>query len=193
MAKNSIVSKSITSPVFVVAFPYIFTPNDKDKYGLTMLFDKSTFKADWLEGILDEVVGHARTVHYKGQQIPQAVRVNPLRDGDEPNGNGNIVFPGYYYVNASTKFQPGLVDSYKDPVTNMLKIITDPNDFYAGCYARAKIHAFWYNVDGNKGVALSIGNIQKVKDGTRLGGLTPATHDFEEYEDIDTLVSLNNL
>lgn len=183
MAKKSITSEQVMTPVFRVAFPNVFKPNDKNKYGLVMLFEKTTFNPVVLQEIIKQVLGQVQAEVFKGQPVPNGVGKNPVKDGDEPNTNGNIPFPGYYYINASSNFAPGLVDAYMDPSTGKLKMITDEREFYPGCYARAKLHAYWYDVDGNKGVSLSIGNIQKVKDGEPMGGGRPATSDFDEFQE----------
>ena len=182
MAK-SVISTQVMTPVFRVAFPNVFTPNEKNKYVVTMLFDKQNFNGAWLQEICKEVLSQIQASEFKGQPFPADVRLNPMKDGDVPNRNQKIHFPGTFFVNASTNFQPGVVDSYIDPSTNQLKVITDSRELYPGCYARAKIHAYWYNVDGNRGVGLSIGNIQKVKDGEQMGGGRPATQDFDAYDE----------
>ena len=126
MASKSIISKQVMTPVFRVAFPNVFTPNEKKKYGLTLLFEKQGFTgAAWLQEIVNEVLGQAQVVHYAGQQLPPSVRSNPLKDGDVPNSENKIHFPGYYYMNASTNFQPGVVDAYVDPSTQQLKVIKE--------------------------------------------------------------------
>ena len=175
MAGKAITSKQILTPEFRVAFPNVWTPNEKGKYGLTMLFDKNNFNAAPFQEIIKEILDQVQTLYYKGQPVPAGVRKNPIKDGDVPNTNGNVFFEGYYAAGTTSNFQPGIVDAAVQPIINQ-------GDFYAGCYARAKVHAYWYDVDGNKGIGLSIGNIQKTRDGERMGGGRPATDDFDAIE-----------
>jgi hypothetical protein len=48
--------------------------------------------------------------------------------------------------------------------------IIDADEFYSGCYGRAAIEFFPYNMEGSKGIACGLGNVQKLEDGERLGG-----------------------
>lgn len=176
MAKEAITSKQIMTPEFRVGFPNIWFPDINGRYGLTMMFDKATFNAAPFQEILKEVIDQVQTSVYKGNPIPPAVRVNPVKDGDLPNTNGKIHFKGYYTINASSKFQPGLVDAQVQP-------IIDQKEFYPGCYARAKVHAYWYSANGNNGIAICLGNVQKTRDGQRMGGGKEATEDFDVYVD----------
>ena len=60
----------------------------------------------------------------------------------------------------------------------------DGNEIYSGMKVRAKITAFGYSVNGNRGVGLSLGNIQKIADGDPLGGGSrSAKDDFDAYEE----------
>ena len=46
------------------------------------------------------------------------------------------------------------------------------------------VNFYVFAVEGNKGIAASLGNVQKVKDGERLGfGGTTAESDFDEMDD----------
>ena len=182
MASKSITSKVILTPEFRVAFPNIFQPNDKNKYGLTMLFDKQNFNAAPFQEIIKEVLEQVQTVVYKGQPIPPSVRRSPIKDGDVPNSENKIHFPGFYFAGTTTLYQPGIVDHALQPIINQ-------GEFYPGCYARAKVHAYWYDVDGNKGIGFSIGNIQKTRDGERMGGGRAATEDFDVF--IDTVAGVD--
>jgi hypothetical protein len=56
-------------------------------------------------------------------------------------------------------------------------------DFYAGCFARAEIIAYAYDQAGNKGIGLSLQNVQKLRDGDRLGGRKDAADVFDAVGD----------
>ena len=84
-----------------------------------------------------------------------------------------------YFLNANSTQKPGIVD--RD-----LNEILDPDEVYSGCWGRASINFFPYNSNGNKGVGVGLNNIQKLKDGERLGGArASAEDDFggDDFED----------
>lgn len=47
---------------------------------------------------------------------------------------------------------------------------TDIDDFYSGCYGALTAEFYPYNKNGNRGVAVSLGNVIKTRDGDRLSG-----------------------
>lgn len=198
---NSIVSKKVITPVCRLAYPYVFQPDDKGKYRAVLLFAKENFNANFLSEIVNEVKSELVATKFKNG-IPASFRANPLKDGDEVNGAGNTPFPGYYFINVQSQFAPGVVASYPDPVRKKADgspapmIIEDPNEIYGGVYARVQIHAYSYSFQGNQGIALSLDNIQKIKDGDRLGGGKHGLDDFDcpdTNEIVDSQGVVNNV
>ena len=61
----------------------------------------------------------------------------------------------------------------------------EPEEIYSGCYVRASINAYAFNIQGNSGVSFGLNNIQKVRDGEPLGGGgSKAEDDFDDdFED----------
>ena len=104
----------------------------------------------------------------------------PLRDGDTERPD-QPEFKGHYFINATTKIKPGIVDKDLNP-------ILDQSEFYSGCYGRASITFYAYNKAGNKGIGCGLRNLQKLADGEPLGGQSRPEDDFEpvtdEMEDI---------
>lgn len=101
---------------------------------------------------------------------------SPLRDGDVERPEDEA-YAGHYFINANSKLKPGVVDA------NLNEII-DPAEFYSGCYGRASITFYAYNVNGNKGIACGLQNLQKLKDGEPLGGSrASAASDFGDFDD----------
>ena len=50
------------------------------------------------------------------------------------------------------------------------------------------INFYAFAMEGNKGIAASLGNIQKIKDGERLGfGGTAAEDDFDSFDEDEDL------
>ena len=104
----------------------------------------------------------------------------PLRDADE-EGNASPDYKGMMFFNAKSKRRPQIVDRHKE-------MIYDSEEIYSGCYCNVMINFYAFAMEGNKGIAASLGNIQKVKDGERLGfGGTAAEDDFDSFDEDDDL------
>lgn len=184
---NSVVSKKVNTPVCRLAYPFVFQPDEKGKYRAVLLFPKENFNPNFIKEIVGEVKSQLQASTFKNG-FPATFRSNPLKDGDVPNSMGNTPFAGYYVLNVGSKFQPGVCASYADPTKRKPDgspapmIIEDPNEIYGGVWARVNIHAYSYNFQGNCGIAVSMNNIQKIKDGERLGGNSGADSAFDCYE-----------
>lgn len=111
-----------------------------------------------------------------GGKVPANLKL-PLRDGDIERPDDKA-YADSYFINCNSKEQPQIVD-------RKVKPILDRNEFYSGCYGRASISVYAYNVNGNRGIAASVNSVQKIRDGEPLGGRTRAEDDFEAYEDED--------
>ena len=89
---------------------------------------------------------------------------------------------GHYILNvkASASYKPDVVDGQLNP-------IRDQSEIYSGMYARVLINFFPYFNSGKKGISVSFSNVQKVADGTPLGGAPKKSADvFGEvkYDDL---------
>ena len=51
------------------------------------------------------------------------------------------------------------------------------DEFYSGCYGRASINFYAFNVS-SKGIAAGLNNLQKLEDGEMLAGGSTAEEDF---------------
>ena len=81
-----------------------------------------------------------------------------------------------YFVNANSTTAPGIVDADRQQ-------IIDRSEVYSGVYGRASISFYAFNSNGNRGIACSLNNLQKIKDGKPLGGKARAEDDFAETDD----------
>jgi len=168
----------LTTPEFRVSFPSVFQTakfKDKDtgKYEVTMLFDLKKIKGNpsEVERYKALKAGVEECAREKwGSNMPSEWR-KPFRKGADRKGPGygeNII-----YVKAVSKYQPGVVDG-------QLNDILDARDFYPGCWAKATVNFYAYDVSGNKGVAFGLQNLMKVRDDEPFGGKsTPANQDFD--------------
>jgi hypothetical protein len=159
------------------AYSHVFEPfsmeeNGDKKYSVLLLIDKNDKKT--LDAIRNAIraaanVGKNNLVNPKTGEIMKGVK-NPLRDGDAERDGEE--FKNKYFLNCSTKRQPSIVDAHLQPIIN-------PEEFYSGCYGRASVNFYTYNVNGNKGVACGLNNLQKLRDGEHLGG-SSAAQDFAD-------------
>jgi hypothetical protein len=110
-----------------------------------------------------------------GGKIPPTLKL-PLRNGNEERP-GTPEYKDAWFCNANSTKKPDIVDKNLEP-------IIDSSELYSGMKIRVKLTAFPYSVNGNKGVGLALGNIQKISDGDPLGGQSrSAADDFEVYKE----------
>ena len=112
-----------------------------------------------------------------GGKVPKTLK-NPLRDGDEERED-DPAYANAWFLTANSKTKPGLVDKDVNP-------ILDREELYSGCYGKASITFYAFDVKGNKGIACCLNHLQKIKDGENLGGgRGPASDDFEQEDEDD--------
>jgi len=115
-----------------------------------------------------------------GRSVPAFDLIKtPLRDGDKEKPD-DPAYAGSYFVNANSKLAPQIVDRDLQP-------IIDRSEVYSGVYGRASITFFAFNTNGNKGIACSLNNLQKIADGDPLGGKSMAEDDFASEDEDDFL------
>lgn len=175
--EKSVRSEKLMTPEFRVSFPYVFEPSKNmadptkpGKYAVTMLFQKGADLREMQKAVADVVVQKFGPDKAKWPRLRL-----PFRDQADKADKFKGYEPGAVFVTATSKDRPGLVDA------SVTKII-NPEDFYAGCYARATVNAYYYDQAGNKGVAFGLMNIQKTKDGEPLGDRANAEADFQPVE-----------
>lgn len=61
------------------------------------------------------------------------------------------------------------------------------SEVYSGIYGCASISFYAFNSSGNKGIACSLNNLQKIRDGEPLSGKASVESDFVSDEDDDFL------
>lgn len=170
----------ITTGPFLASYAFVFKPRafaDGDpKFQIAMLFpkkDKKTIAA----------IKAATTAAIKekwGTKPPKNLKL-PLRDGDQEREEPE--FEDHMFVNANSSRKPGVVDQD-------LTMLTNDDEFYSGCTARATVTFFAFDRPESKGVGVGLNNVQKLSDGERLDGGVKAEDDFES---VDVDVDLDNL
>ncbi|HBE99386.1 MAG TPA: DUF2815 domain-containing protein [Firmicutes bacterium] len=178
-------TKVVTSKNTRWSYVHVFKPYDPNgneasaKYSVCLIIPKSDSET------INKIKLAIRAAYQDGEAklkgnngklpSPESLR-NPLHDGDLER-QGDEVYKNSFYLNAKASKKPGVVD------TNLNDII-DEEEVYSGCYGRASITFYAYNFNGNKGIACSLNNLQKVKDGERLSGKPTAKSDFANADDL---------
>lgn len=150
--------------------PVTMNDGDNPKYNISILIPKSDKKTlDKINKAIEAAkqAGKAKIADKNGK-IPSTIKI-PLRDGDEERSD-DPVYANCYFINASSTRKPSIVDANLDQ-------IIDKEEFYSGCYGRASINFYAFNVQ-SKGIAAGLNNLQKLEDGERLEGGSSAEDDF---------------
>jgi hypothetical protein len=166
----------VTTGKVRLSYAHLFQPHaiegNEPKYSVSLLIPKTdteTLKA--IKEAVEQVKKDGATKW--GGKVPATLKT-PLRDGDAERPDDEA-YKGCYFLNASSKNKPGVVDQNVQP-------ILDATEVYSGCYGRVTLNFYAYSASGNKGIAAGLGNVQKLADGEPLGGFTRAEDDFESVE-----------
>jgi len=143
------------------------------KYSVSLIIQKSDTKT------IENIKSAIQTAYEEGnnrlkgnsKSVPTLDLIKtPLRDGDVERLDDEA-YANSYFINANSGSAPGIVDKSCNPILERSQI-------YSGVYARASISLYAFNSNGNKGIACSLNNIQKLRDGAPLGGKSSAEDDF---------------
>lgn len=174
-------SSRLLTPPFRVSFPQVFEKaaynNGTPRFSLVGLFFPAKFtdkdKAKW-----QAILAALNQVSIEGFKKPmkdldRGIFKLPFHKGDEKSYEGYGDPAMRYCTMANSKRRPQILDVKSG------NVIASENseDFYAGCWARASVNPYWFNNIG-KGLALGLGNIQKLKDDKSFEGFTSAEDDF---------------
>lgn len=171
------VGTKVTTGEVRLSYCHLFEPSaiegQEPKYSVSVIISKSD--TDTLKAIKDAVNEAKEQAKTKfGGKIPANLKT-PLRDGDAERPD-DPAYADAYFLNANSKNKPGVVDKNVSP-------ILDQSEVYSGCYGRLTLNFYGYSAAGNKGIACGLGNVQKLRDGEPLGGITRAEDDFDSIED----------
>lgn len=112
---------------------------------------------------------------------PLSAIKTPLRDGDTERPD-DPAYKGSYFLNANSSTAPGIVDADCEPILQRSEV-------YSGVYGRASINFYAFNTNGNRGIAVGLNNLQKIRDGEPLGGKASAESDFAGDDEDDDFLS----
>ena len=146
-----------------------FSEGQDAKYSICLLIpkdDKETLHK--IKTAVDAAVQEGIASTWGGKQ-PKNLHL-PLRDGDAERADEAPEYEGMMFLNATSQTKPGIVDRDRNE-------ILDPEEVYSGCWGRASINFFPYDHKGNRGVGVGLNNIQKLRDGERLGAARASAED----------------
>ena len=180
---NEVNSTKVTTGKVRFSYCHVFEPTamsegDTPKYSVSIIIPKSdTATLEKIKKAIEAAkqAGKAKLADRTGK-IPSTIKT-PLRDGDEERGD-DPAYANSYFLNASTTRRPQIVDRSLSP-------IIEREEFYSGCYGRASLNFYAFNVQ-SKGIAAGLNNLQKLEDGEMLAGGSTANEDFggeNSYED----------
>lgn len=139
-----------------------FNAGDEAKFSAVLLIPKhDTATVQAIHAAINAAIQTSGQTLVNAQgQLPPNLKM-PLRDGDIERDNPE--YAGHYFMSASSKRQPSVVDENIQPLLNR-------SAFYSGCYGRASINFYAFNNKGNKGIAVGLNAVQKLEDGQPLSG-----------------------
>lgn len=152
--------------------PTAMNEGDIPKYNICILIpkdDEKTVNAIRKAIEAAKQAGKAKLANKNGQIPANAALKLPLRDGDAERPD-DPAFENMYFINANSNRRPGIVDKNLAP-------IMEREEFYSGCYGRASINFYAFNVS-SKGIAAGLNNLQKLSDGEMLAGGSTPDEDF---------------
>lgn len=173
----------VTTGKVRLSYANLFTPKAQmggdEKYSVTLLIPKSD-KATVAK--IKAAIDAAKAI-YKEKTGKAAPTKTTLHDGDGTRPSDGEPFgaecKGCYVITVSSKNKPMLVYSDK-------QMLTDPNELYSGCYAKAIINFYCYDTAGNKGISAGLNAVMKLEDGEPLGGAVITDSDWDDdFESID--------
>ena len=186
MAKYMNPTKVITGPNTTFSYLNCWDPKaiqgGTPKFSVSLIIPKSDVKT--IEKIKSAIQAAYEEGQSKlkgnGKSVPSLSTLKtPLRDGDLERPDDEA-YKNSYFINANSGTAPGIVDADRNP-------IIDRSEMYSGVKGRASINLYAYNVNGNRGIACGLNNLQKISDGTPLGGKSRAEDDFTTEDDEDFL------
>ena len=181
---NSNPLKVITGSRTVWSYVNAFDPKSingsNPKYSVSLIISKDDHKT------VDKIKAAIQAAYVEGESKlkgnskfcpPLEAIKTPLRDGDRERP-GDPAYANAYFVNANNAQKPEIVDRNMQP-------IIDRSEVYSGVMGRASITFYAFNSNGNKGIACSLNNLQKMYDGRPLGSKSSAEDDFATADDDD--------
>jgi hypothetical protein len=180
MATSTAKPSKLLTPRFRVSFPSVFEKasynNGTPRFSLVGLFFPEKFtddeKTKW-KAILAALNAVSIEAFKKPMKdLDRGVYKLPFHKGDEKTYEGYGDPAMRYCTMANSKRRPNILDLSGNAIGP-----ENASEFYAGCWARASVNPYAFNNIG-KGLALGLGNLQKLGDDKSFEGFTSAEDDF---------------
>lgn len=187
---QSIESTRVVTGVVRLSYAHIWQPQSFNggtpKYSVSIIIPKSNRTT--IEKIERAIAAAYREGSGKlkgaGRSVPPLSALKtPLRDGDLERPDDEA-YANAFFLNATSNRAPQIVDLD-------CRGIDDEAEVYSGVYARVSLNFYAFSVNGNRGIAAGLNNIQKVRDGEPLGSVSAAQDfagEFSEEADEDVLI-----
>ena len=186
MAKYMNPTKVITGPNTTFSYLNCWDPKaiqgGTPKFSVSLIIPKSDVKTiEKIKAAIQAAYEEGQSkLKGNGKSVPALSTLKtPLRDGDLERPDDEA-YKNSYFINANSGTAPGIVDADRNP-------IIDRSEMYSGVKGRASINLYAYNVNCNRCIACGLNNLQKISDGTPLGGKSRAEDDFATEDDEDFL------
>lgn len=167
----------ITTPEGRFNWVNVFTPIERDKDGKTAKQYEAQiiFEPGVDLSALKKVVSECAFDKW-GDKAKKMNLTMPFRDAGEREE-----YPGYeaggVFINLNTKKKPRVVDGKR-------QAIDSDDEFYSGCWGRAAVEPYAYDIKGNRGVKLTLFAIQRSRKDEPLGGGSVNVDTDELFEEI---------
>lgn len=155
--------------------PAAFKEGVAGKYSVTLLIDKSSDEIGKISKVLKEIYEANMAMFVKdGQQLALKDVHLPVSDGDKDRPD-NADFANKYFINATSKYKPEVVDEALNSVPN--------ESVRSGDSGRVSVQLFAYNIDGGDvGIGCWLNNLQRLKVAeTKNTQFSTAADDFAEF------------
>ena len=134
----------------------------KPKFSVSLIIPKSDTKTyEKIQAAIQAAYQEGQgKLKGNGKSVPPLSSLRtPLRDGDVDRPDDEA-YRNAWFINANSDSAPGVVDAECQPIMNR-------SEMYSGVKGRASISFYAYNVNGNRGVACGLNNLQKLADGLK--------------------------
>lgn len=160
--------------------PHAAAPGGEEKYSVVVLVPKTDIATmSRINAAIEAAKAEGISKAWNGVKPPKIA--TPVYDGDGVRPSDGLPYSeeckGHWVFTASTGTDygaPEIVDRFRNP-------IIDQSEVYSGMYGRVSVRFSAYAYGGKKGIGAYLGNVQKLADGTPLGGgRTSAVDDFAD-------------
>ena len=165
------------------SYVHVFEKDDfNDKYSCSILFSKND--KEMYSEIIEAIKAAGQAGAGKLGPNFKLKLSSVLHDGDTEKA-GDEAYKGMYYLNAKSDRKPGVVKRNNTGMGGKTVEISDPDEFYSGCYGHASVTFFAFNQGVNKGIGCALNNLLKTRDGDPLGSGQSAENDFGKMLDAE--------